>query len=78
MDATDNGRDLGPGPLDPGLCCHDRVPLLDRELACDGGLGIEGTSSTGAGGRGREKSSPDMAFRSGRGDIDPERPSVRD
>lgn len=78
MDATDSGRDLGPAPLDAGLCCHDSVPLLEREVACDDGLGIDGLSATGGGGRGREKSSPDMAFRSGLGDIDPERPSVRD
>jgi hypothetical protein len=78
IDATDRGRDLTVPPLDKGLCCHDRVPLLDSVVAFDGGLGRDGSLVIGGGGRGREKSSRATADRPGPGDVDPERPSVRD
>ena len=51
MEATESGRDLNVPPLDSGLCCHDRVPLLESADALDGGLGRDG--SLVAGGRGR-------------------------
>ncbi len=65
MDATDCGRDrMEPAPLDDGLCCHDSVPVRDSAVAFRGGLGMEGLSAIGGGGKGREKSSPETATRS--------------
>lgn len=77
-DTIDCGRDLiDPTPLEDGLCCQDKVPLLDNAVTFGGGLGMDGVSKDG-GGRGRERSRPATEARSGLGDIESDRPIVRD
>ncbi len=79
IDATDCGLDLNePVPLDKGRCFHDSVPLRDRAVAFVGGLGMDGFSARGWGGRGLEKSRDVTETRSAFGDIEPARPNVRD
>lgn len=54
------------------------MPLLDKEVAFRGGLGIGRGSSADRGGNGREKSTPETEGRLGLGEIEPARPRVRD
>jgi hypothetical protein len=76
LDTIDCGRDLEPSCLDTGLCCHESVPLRDSPPPFNGGLGIDGSTLDGGGGRGRAKSRASMAVRLARGDIDPDLPRV--